>query len=119
MALTAAWPGSPVRSRLVSASGGLVQALPGEDTAGLRATADHLMYQAKAVGGGQVAVQDLEYELDEVFERPGVRSRDLLRAHDELAVPRGGPSDGHPPERYRGGRCGRTRPAARTELTSS
>jgi diguanylate cyclase (GGDEF)-like protein len=72
--------------RLVSASVGLVHALPGDDGRRLLATADHLMYQAKALGGGQVAVHELEYELDEVFERPGFRSRDLVRAYDELAV---------------------------------
>jgi diguanylate cyclase (GGDEF)-like protein len=70
----------------VSASVGLVHALPGDDPRRLLATADHLMYQAKALGGGQVIEQDLEFELDEVFERPGFRSRDLVCGHDELAV---------------------------------
>ena len=72
--------------RLVSASVGLVHALPGDDPRRLLATADHLMYQAKTLGGGQVAVHELEYELNEVFARPGFRWRDLVRAYDELAV---------------------------------
>jgi diguanylate cyclase len=72
--------------QLVSASVGLVHALPGDDPRRLLATADHLMYQAKTLGGGQVAEHDVEDELDEVDERPGVRSRDLLNGHYELAV---------------------------------
>jgi diguanylate cyclase (GGDEF)-like protein len=70
----------------VSASVGLVHALPGDDPRQLLATADHLMYQAKLAGGAQVAEQDLAYELDEIAERPAFRSRDLLNGHYELAV---------------------------------
>ncbi|SNY72769.1 GGDEF domain-containing protein [Paractinoplanes atraurantiacus] len=70
----------------VSASVGLVHALPGDDPRRLLATADHLMYQAKLAGGGKVAEQDLEYELDEVLDRPAIRSRDMQRGHAELAA---------------------------------
>jgi len=72
--------------QLVSASVGLVHGLPGDDPRRLLATADHLMYQAKALGGGQVAEQALEYELDEVIERPVFRSRDLLGSQTRLTM---------------------------------
>ena len=63
----------------VSASIGLVHATPGDDPRQVLATADYLMYEAKAAGGGRLAEYDLGDELLEVKERPAARSRELLR----------------------------------------
>ncbi|WP_430787093.1 GGDEF domain-containing protein [Actinoplanes sp. G11-F43] len=69
----------------VSASIGLVHATPGDDPRQLLATADHLMYEAKAAGGGRLAEYDLGDELLEVTERPVFRSRELLRTQIAVA----------------------------------
>lgn len=79
----------PVTADLwVSASIGLVHAIPGDDPRRLLATADHLQYEAKAAGGCCVVEHDLEQELGEVLERPGIRPRDLLDGHRELVAAR-------------------------------
>jgi len=68
----------------VTASVGLIHALPGDDPRALLATADYAMYDAKACGGDQVAEYD--GELVEASERPTWRWRDLRAVHRELAV---------------------------------